>query len=486
MPTDITARSVRLETRVLVVLSAVLVAYDAARASIMSITYDEALTYLWHVTGRVGDIVRLATPGLPDNNHLLLTLLSKLSIAMFGPSELALRLPSVLGYALFCAAAASILRRHLHGPLLVLFFVFTTLNPYVIDMMSIARGYGPGLALATAGIYALMRAAQPQASRAAWASASLAAFALAVLAHLSLLLFYGMALVTLAAIVLGDRQARASPRELLRVTAGPMLISALLAPIVLMQVNRLAPLGLLNTEGLTSFLANSVQPVVTGSLHLQYDARNAAVTALCIFAYLMPACGVKLLVLPRRTTQLYPAARTDIAILLTFLLGASLLSVVQHHLAGVAYLAGRRALPLFVPFALLCGSLAAACRAGAWPLRRIALPGLLAVVLPLTVTFALSVNLHVTRDWYFTADIRTMLADLAALRLGSTRPSNPPRHLPSLRFTNQLLPHPRSPDVAGPGRPQLPTRKVRRLLHFCHRLACTPTIDRPCARSASL
>ncbi len=163
----------------------------------MSITYDEALTYIWHVIGGVGDIVRFATPGLPDNNHLLLTLLSKLSVALFGPSEFALRLPSVLAYSLFCAAVAGILRRHLHGPLLVLFFLFTTLNPYVIDIMSVARGYGPGIALATSGFYALMRAARPGASRAVRASASLAAFPLAVLAHLSLLLFHGVALASL-------------------------------------------------------------------------------------------------------------------------------------------------------------------------------------------------------------------------------------------------------------------------------------------------
>ena len=424
--TNPTPRQAKLETRVLVILSAILVAYVAARAALMSITYDEALTYLWHVRGRVGDIVRFATPGLPDNNHILLTLAAKLSTGLFGPSEFALRLPSVLCFALFCAAAACILRRHLHGPLLVLFFLFTTLNPYVIDMMSVARGYGPGIALATSGTYALMRALQPSASRTVWASASAGAFALAVLAHLTFLLPCGMALVTLLTVLLLDYwRTRTSFRALLRVASGPALVSALLAPFVLMQIHTLAPLGLLMTEGSTSFFVDSIQPVVTGSLDQWYSARGEAVTALCIFAYLLPACGVFLLLLPRRITQLNTAARTDIAVLLALLLGAGLLSVLQHDLAGVAYLAGRRALLLFVFFALLCGSMAAACGAGARSLRRTALPALLAVVLPLTASFVLSANLHRTRDWFFTADIKTMLADLAALGLGS--PAHPAR-----------------------------------------------------------
>ncbi len=418
-------RSVRLETRVLVALSVLLVAYDAARASIMSITYDEAWTYIWHVSGRIGDVLRFATPGLPDNNHLLLTILAKFSIGLFGDSDLALRLPSVLAFALFCAAVAAILRRHLHGPLLVLFFLFTTLNPDVIDMMSIARGYGLGIALATAGIYGLMRAAEPGVRRAVWASAAVAAFALAVLAHLSLLLLYAMALVILLAVLLlDDRHGRIGRSGALRVAAGPALISALLTPVALMQIHVLAPLGLLNTEGLTSFFVDTVQKVVADSLYLDHPMRGAA-TALCIFVYALPAAGLLLLLLPRRIVPLSPAARTDLAMLLTLLLGASLLSVAQHHLAGVAYLSGRRALSLFSPFALLCASIAAACRAGSWPLRRIALPALIAVVLPLTVNFARSANLHRTRDWTFNADTKAMLADLAKLRAGPLQAETP-------------------------------------------------------------
>ena len=59
--------------------------------------------------------------------------------------------------------AAAILMRHLRGPLLVLFLLLAALNPYVVDMMSIARGYGLGIALTTAGAYCLLRDAEIEA-----------------------------------------------------------------------------------------------------------------------------------------------------------------------------------------------------------------------------------------------------------------------------------------------------------------------------------
>ena len=165
------------EIYALVLICALLVAYDALRCWRMSITHDEALTYAWHVTGRINDILRFTTPGLPDNNHLLFTLLCKLSVALFGDSELALRAPSLLAYALFCAAAAAILMRHLRGPLLMLFLLLAALNPYVVDMMSIARGYGLGIALTTAGAYCLLRDAEIEAPRSVfWAAAALRLF----------------------------------------------------------------------------------------------------------------------------------------------------------------------------------------------------------------------------------------------------------------------------------------------------------------------
>src|SRR5262249_61469048 len=74
-------------------LTALLLA-NVYRAATQSIVHDEALTYNWFVAGPP-----IPAPGIAINNHVLNTQLARHAIALFGPSELSLRLPSLLGGA---------------------------------------------------------------------------------------------------------------------------------------------------------------------------------------------------------------------------------------------------------------------------------------------------------------------------------------------------------------------------------------------------
>src|SRR6266481_2121218 len=91
----------RLAARILVpsviLLLGVLVAVNAYRAWTQSITYDEAYTYEFYVSGPVSGI--LTNTGA--NNHVLFSLLAKATTTAFGPSELSLRLPSVAAGAIY-------------------------------------------------------------------------------------------------------------------------------------------------------------------------------------------------------------------------------------------------------------------------------------------------------------------------------------------------------------------------------------------------
>src|SRR3954453_288290 len=97
------------------VLSAGIVAYAAVRACVLSITIDEALTWSWHLPAEWHEIVLFQTPGEPDNNHMRFTLLAKLSVACFGLSAFTLRLPPLLGFAIFLGAIHLMLRRLVPG-----------------------------------------------------------------------------------------------------------------------------------------------------------------------------------------------------------------------------------------------------------------------------------------------------------------------------------------------------------------------------------
>ena len=125
--------------------------YRAARQSIVS---DEAFTYTRHVA-----VPRFwAFEHYTANNHVLYTVLLKLSTGAFGLSALSLRLPSLVGGLLYFAALFR-LSQFLFGRSVWFLFsiVLNSLNPLILDYLSVARGYGLGLAFFTWGLYFSLR-----------------------------------------------------------------------------------------------------------------------------------------------------------------------------------------------------------------------------------------------------------------------------------------------------------------------------------------
>jgi hypothetical protein len=128
------------------VLLAVLLATNFYRAATQSIVHDEALTWAWYLSGPVSAVFHSYTA----NNHFLATVLFRISTTLFGPSELAMRLPTVLAGAWFywtvfrlCALVLG------DGWLFFVGCAALTLNPLLLDFMVAARGYG----LAIAGLF---------------------------------------------------------------------------------------------------------------------------------------------------------------------------------------------------------------------------------------------------------------------------------------------------------------------------------------------
>ncbi|MGH9672014.1 MAG: glycosyltransferase family 39 protein [Bryobacteraceae bacterium] len=138
--------------RAALTLLGMLLAVNAYRAATQSITIDEAYNYNLYLTGPLKEIFNL----YDANNHVLYTLLARASVHLFGPSEMALRLPSVLGGALFFATLFGLCRRLFgDGWVMLLAVAVVSLNPYVLDFLSAARGYGLALGLLFAGLVAL-------------------------------------------------------------------------------------------------------------------------------------------------------------------------------------------------------------------------------------------------------------------------------------------------------------------------------------------
>ncbi len=136
----------------------VILIYLILRVFITPISDDEYLTWREHVHR---DIPTILTNGNPDifwapNNHILNTLLVKLSLGIFGEHDWAFRLHILLAfvvcyyflYKIISGFTASSWRTAAY-----LGIIF--LNPYLLDFFSIARGYALSMAGWAAAMYFL-------------------------------------------------------------------------------------------------------------------------------------------------------------------------------------------------------------------------------------------------------------------------------------------------------------------------------------------
>lgn len=111
--------------------------WAVTRACHQSITMDEAMTWRAYVA-----------PAAPNhwtahsNNHVLNSALMRLAIAVFGLSELTVRLPALAGACVYIGSCFFLCRMLLEDALArVLVFVCLVLNPYLGDFFAAARGY---------------------------------------------------------------------------------------------------------------------------------------------------------------------------------------------------------------------------------------------------------------------------------------------------------------------------------------------------------
>jgi len=120
--------------------------WAAVRAGVQSITMDEAQTYLFSI----------ARPNLwypYPNNHILNSLLMWGTTHAFGVSNIAVRLPTLLGAILYIATCIFLCRSITHRfSLQFPLFLCLTFNPLICDYMVAARGYGLANAFLLAAI----------------------------------------------------------------------------------------------------------------------------------------------------------------------------------------------------------------------------------------------------------------------------------------------------------------------------------------------
>src|ERR1017187_1515813 len=111
--------------------------WSILRAVQQAITLDEADTYLWF-GGQGAKFIWYPLP----NNHVLNSLLIWLSTHVFGVSALTVRLPALLGAALYISVAYFFCRAITDRfALQFATLICLVYNPFVLDFFAAARGY---------------------------------------------------------------------------------------------------------------------------------------------------------------------------------------------------------------------------------------------------------------------------------------------------------------------------------------------------------
>jgi hypothetical protein len=343
-------------------------AWNVYRAATLAITHDEALTYRWYV--RAGPRAILSPRRYDANNHVLHSLLAWTGVRLFGPSEFALRLVSLLGGLLYLVMARRLCSLLCGATALALLgFLLLALNPFVLDYLVAARGYGLGLGLSLAAWYHLCRyrlarlrdgdAEPPR----AWLNFAGVEMGLAVAANLVYAVPNAALALTFLALNLWERRhgLRAEARRLGRSFVAPGL--AAVCPLAVVLCGARGGMFYFGADSLGALVDSLLRPSFfpvpdQGGLGLPWATPARLLPALKVLALVLAA--VTLAVLSRqfaraaRQGKLPAEPWAHLCLLLGG--GAALtcgLLVLNHHALGVKYPQGRTGLYL-VPLATFC------------------------------------------------------------------------------------------------------------------------------------
>jgi hypothetical protein len=383
-------------------------AWVAARAIIQSITIDEADTYLTFVAL---DWPSHWYPGA--NNHVLNSILMRLSTGLLPLGNLSVRIPALIGAAIYIACACRLCRLissdvRVQWPLLVCLVG----NPLVLDFLTAARGYSLAAAFLLCAINVAARAEYPAPERTCVLCSLAAAFS--VCANFSFAVINGVLLAAVCAACWRRHSNR------------PRLLVCCLLPGVMAGILVVGSMPWRFPSSQLVYGATSLRELFHSLAEASLFELNPYVANPLLFKtlrwlrpillplLLMLVAGRATILLCRRTTLKGDKSRW-LAIRTAVLTGIGLLTVALHYAAfrlfHVLLPKDRTAIWMVLCCTLLAGALMAlpgGGRAGEIS-RRILLGGGYA----LAIYFLACLRLNYFKEWKFDADVERAYSTLA-------------------------------------------------------------------------
>lgn len=373
-------------------------AYIVVRGFTVGITYDEAWTIDGFVSQGWWDVI--AYNSADANNHLLNTVLIKIVHWARGKTLFLERLPNILAGLGYIFLAHRISAGFLKKSLGLALFTLLLLNPFLLDFLSLARGYGLALCFQLASLYWLVEFLRQ--SRQKDAVFSLIAGGFSVLSNFSFLTYYVALVIVMAFYWYWNHRDKFNAISIGKILAAPLL----LALIILHPLRKLVESGSLYYGGTTGLYNDTLLSLASHTMYKAYDIEAAAPYLLIFLALLAVifGCGAICMVRGRMDNMSVQAAL--MAMLLLPLAGI----LVQGHVFGMRFPLDRTVLFL-VPLVFIAAVFWMEGMQHGF-LRKISLAALSGIFMMMAVNFVLSANLHKTATWFFDAHTEQVLSKL--------------------------------------------------------------------------
>ena len=382
-----------------------LFAYTAYRALVLSITWDEAFSYLQFTRHEI--FIPEKYEQMHANNHFLNTWMSIYFIKWFGVSEFVLRLPALIAHLLFLFFSYKLIRNFENKWLVLVAFLIINLNPYILDFFSLSRGYALSLGLMMTSIYYLYTYFANE-YKAKYAIYSSLTGALATLANFVILNYFivsfGIILLVAGYIFLKYKGKLAN--QSLVAIAGTTVIVSLSLWFLVPVAMKLKEGGALFYGGKSGFWSDTICTITDRCFYgLPYPhifQQAAKGFLFFIIAAVIVIVGYKIIKKKTSSSLLFLGA------LLFLILFCALSTLVQHHFLGTLLLIDRTAMFFVVLFNLLL----------VFFINELSKQNSKAIILSLLINglivvhFVWAFNLNYVLEWKSNADIKEMLVDL--------------------------------------------------------------------------
>jgi hypothetical protein len=325
---------------VMVIISLGFFSLVVLRALKLSITHDEAYTYLHYVTKNWWSIIIYKPPHIP-NNHILNTLLIKISCLLFGASSFSLRLPNVLFSLVYFYYAASIAKSFRFPGIQILAFLALCLQVYFFDFFALARGYGMGLALIIASIYHLYKYRELNNGHHIWRTLIFAAFA--VYANFTFL--YAFVALTMLLVIVWMQEGNGGTKTIGILLRPVLIVTGILFVFIAIPLKNISG-DLFGGE--TSFWRDTVDSLIWNMQYGQHYDLSIGLSYLVAVLILIGALFFVFDTFQNRVSKF--RFYQDALLLLTL---TATVQILQHLLLGTQFLMGRTALvyaPLFLVY----------------------------------------------------------------------------------------------------------------------------------------